>query len=1118
MRTTFLWIAAIGLLSAAGAGAQSTERAAEVVSVQGQGESRTGETGPWTPAVAEQELFTRDYVRTGAYSRMGLLFRDRTQVRLAEKTLLQIKSAPPSPEDPTVLRLEQGRSWSQTNRTPSNLYLETPSATAAVRGTDWEVEVFEDGRALLTVLSGEVVFANDQGSVTVGRNEQAQAIPGQAPVKLLIANPRSRVQWVTAFSIDPARHIDDAAAQPAERSRLERVAELVRSERLEQAYAAAIEEIEGGQATQPAAWLIASDLMAYEGRLERANDFVQQGLARFRDEPRLVAQLARIALASGDIEEARSRIAPALAAPEPSFEARLVGADIARANGEAGPARRGYGAAREERPADDRPWYGLGVVDSEREAIASGRANLHAALERNPDGPGYQGELGTLETFAGRFDDADAAFASALTANSSDYVALTGLGVLQLKRGDKEEALESFLRAGTLEPRYARARMYVGIAQFQLGRVELALRELRRASELDDKDPLPHVFASMILADQYRIADAIEEARTATGLLTYLKSLNQIANDLQGSANVGRALSLFGLEEWAQNRAQESYSPYWAGSPLFLADRYNGEFNKNSSLLQGFITDPTVFGASNRSPTLVQSPGRYGRLLLGYGQSDEVEAVSPIFRYSGLSVAPGFPLSYLVDADIQRFDFTGDQQGQQGTSDGHTITAAAGARPTHELGLFFYGFDSRADDDTLTPSFDFEQRVDTSSANAGASYRFGPTSQLWVRAGLLRHSHDIAGDFTAEPFTSVLDHRQPEYGLRQTFDVGRHRIALGYEATERDVTNPFTTFPFEGASVTTDLDFDERSRNAYVSGTADLGPLWLEADAWWQDSRRTVNVTTFGEFDGTVFPGATSVEDRSLEKVTPRVGARYLLDDHVLVRAAYQDWIRPLGTSTLGPVATAGIPMDDRLLARGGREKRARGQFEWEGGRTYGTLYYDWKEMDNLRFSFEPFFITEDENLYKLRNFDYGQLAAEDLYEFISPPSFDGARITIAGASLDRIVTRTVSLRLRYEYTESRNTGERYSGKRIPYLPSHAFSPSFTYMGPMRIYATVRGVYRTERFIDEANLVLWSPGWDVASDVFWESPAKRFRVRFSLDNWLHEEKSTLYTLVGVVNF
>src|SRR5262249_4098259 len=206
MKTTLLRAAAaIGLLSI-GLEAHPAERAAEVVSVQGQGESRSGETGPWQPAAAQLGLFASDYVRTGAYSRMGLLFRDRTQVRLAEKTLLQIKSAPLSAADPTVLRLEQGGSWSQTNRTPSNLYLETPSATAAVRGTDWEVEVFEGGRSLLTVLSGQVVFSNPQGSVTVGRYEQAQAIPGQAPVKLLIANPRSRVQWVTAYSVDPTRH------------------------------------------------------------------------------------------------------------------------------------------------------------------------------------------------------------------------------------------------------------------------------------------------------------------------------------------------------------------------------------------------------------------------------------------------------------------------------------------------------------------------------------------------------------------------------------------------------------------------------------------------------------------------------------------------------------------------------------------------------------------------------------------------------------------------------------------------------------------------------------------------------------------------------------------------
>src|SRR5262249_17323751 len=351
----------------------------------------------------------------------------------------------------------------------------------------------------------------------------------------------------------------------------------------------------------------------------------------------------------------------------------------------------------------------------------------------------------------------------------------------------------------------------------------------------------------------------------ATRLLPYLKSLNQVANDLQGSANLGRALSLFGLEEWAQNRAQESYFPYWAGSSLFLADRYNGEFNKNSSLLQGFIADPTVFGASNRSPTLLQSPGQYGRLLGGYGHSDEVHALIPIARYNGLSVGAGFPIAWLADADVSRFTFTGDRHG---SSDGHTITAAAGARPLHELGLFVYGFDSRSDDETTTPALDFTQKLVTSSLNVGASYRFGPASQLWVRAGMLWNSHDNAGHFGAEPFTSVLHHRQPEYGARHTFDAGRHRIAWGLEAADKDLTNPFTTFPFPDASITTNLDFDERSRNAYVSETADFGPLRLQADAWWQDSRRTLNVAQSGQLRDIPVPGPTAVEDRSLRKVT----------------------------------------------------------------------------------------------------------------------------------------------------------------------------------------------------------------------------------------------------------
>ena len=243
---------------------------------------------------------------------------------------------------------------------------------------------------------------------------------------------------------------------------------------------------------------------------------------------------------------------------------------------------------------DQRPdaWFGLGRLAAEREDVREARERLGRALELNPGGAGYRGELATLETFAGRLAEADAAFGQTLAEQPADYVALTGLGLLRLKQGRAEEALEPLLKAGLLEPRYARAALYTGIAYYQLGRPDRAIETLRKAAELDPRDPLPHMMLSRISADRMEFGAAIAEARRAAELMPFLKSLNQLANDQKGTANVGSALAQFGLEEWAHAHAYNAYTPYWAGSHLFLADRYNGEFNQNSELYQGFLSDP----------------------------------------------------------------------------------------------------------------------------------------------------------------------------------------------------------------------------------------------------------------------------------------------------------------------------------------------------------------------------------------------------------------------------------------------------------------------------------------------------------------------------------------------
>ena len=142
--------------------------AAEIVDLQGAGDQRPASATAWSPARTAQALAAGDFVRTREAARMALLFADQTQVRLHQNTVLQVKALATAGQGTTTLRLEAGRAWTQTRRPPgSPLELQTPAATAAIRGTDWHISVEPDGRTLLTVLSGTVEFGNPQGTLTL---------------------------------------------------------------------------------------------------------------------------------------------------------------------------------------------------------------------------------------------------------------------------------------------------------------------------------------------------------------------------------------------------------------------------------------------------------------------------------------------------------------------------------------------------------------------------------------------------------------------------------------------------------------------------------------------------------------------------------------------------------------------------------------------------------------------------------------------------------------------------------------------------------------------------------------------------------------------------------------
>lgn len=1086
--------------------------AAQIVSLQGNGEQRATGSAAWAAAQTSQLLPGGAYVRTLSDSKMALLFADDTQVRLNQNSVLQVKQLA-SGAQPTTLLLSLGRAWAQTKRqSGSRLNLQTPAATAGIRGTDWELDVDASGKTLLTVLSGMVEFSNAQGAVTVGSNEAAMAEVGRAPVKIQLSNPRDRIQWVNALTADPTRHLhaDQVPTEPDGPW----VAILSSAKAMQSGDSAVARRqlaalTDAPQGVPPAAYLLLSDLQLVDGEFAAAASTLQSGLSRHSDDSDLLAQLARVYLLTDRLDDSAKVLARARNADTASV--LLAQGELARRQGSVTATEQAFGRATRVAPGDDRGWFGLGSAQNEREAIGPARSNLLKALELKPQGVGYRGELGTLETFANRFTEAERAFSQALEQSPADYVSWTGLGLLRLKQGQPEAALDAFLRAGVMEPRYARAHVYTAVAYYQMQREREALAELDRASQLDDKDPLPRIIASIIHLDALRPQLAVDQSRAALQRLPYLKSLNQLANDQQGMANLGQAFAFLGLEEWSQRYAQDSYYPFWAGSHLFLADRYPGLFNKNSELFQGFLADPTVFGGGAGFQTLIPKPGHSGIVSIrSTVAGDSVQGTGPYIQASGFTNGV-IPFSYFGNHEELNLSF------KEGPLNQKMSTLAFGVTPHHDAGVFVFADRNHLDTKSKTSQYNLKQNLVAERSDMGFHYKFSPKSQLWMKAGRFDSNDNIGGTLLGTPVVSVVKVSQPEWGLRHTFDANdAHEVTWGVESAKRRTTSNFDDISQAEFGLLASLNsvYQEHSQDAFVSDRWRVSPkVLLQGDLFYQDHRRTADYVYSSLFLGeSFFDPIVTRQELVQSVVNPRVGLVYRFDDGPQLRMVYQRWLRPSVFSSLGPVATAGIPLDDRMVMRGGELNRLRAQIEWElSGRTFVSTYLDARDVNNNRFERTPFALNELESLGKLRPRRLGALANDDMLEFVSTPEYDGGRIRSIGIAANHLLGNDWGVFGRYVGNASTNTGLAHAGKEVPYVPRHMAALGASWASPTGWYFIGRVVYRAQRFKDEANQVSLEPGWNAAMDLFWQSSDKRWLARISADDAFDRLKPAQYT-------
>jgi Tfp pilus assembly protein PilF len=173
----------------------------------------------WQPVDVNQGLLAGDTLRTNATGNLTIRFADKSLVRMGRNTTMLVKKI--SNVTDSVLGLTEGAIWARAARGGSKVQVDTPAATAAIRGTDWTLRV-SGKQTTLTVLEGSVELSNAQGSVVVNQGEGATVTIGQAPRKYTLVNLKEREQMLLYNELRDVFGAMSPSGMDGTRSRAER--------------------------------------------------------------------------------------------------------------------------------------------------------------------------------------------------------------------------------------------------------------------------------------------------------------------------------------------------------------------------------------------------------------------------------------------------------------------------------------------------------------------------------------------------------------------------------------------------------------------------------------------------------------------------------------------------------------------------------------------------------------------------------------------------------------------------------------------------------------------------------------------------------------------------------
>lgn len=146
-----------------------------VVSVEGKPEYiAVGQTGK--PLKLRQSVYEGDAIKTGPNDKAAVAFLGGAEVRITGGSQFKVNSGG---NKPVELGTRWGKLWSRMVGAGGSFSVRTPAAVAAVRGTEADVEAFD--QTTVKVYEGHVDLSNDKGSQSLQAGQMSAASAGGAP-------------------------------------------------------------------------------------------------------------------------------------------------------------------------------------------------------------------------------------------------------------------------------------------------------------------------------------------------------------------------------------------------------------------------------------------------------------------------------------------------------------------------------------------------------------------------------------------------------------------------------------------------------------------------------------------------------------------------------------------------------------------------------------------------------------------------------------------------------------------------------------------------------------------------------------------------------------------------